>query len=66
MAKIVRTVTIGIIAYNEHKYLPDLLNDLLEQTYPKELIEVIFVDGVSTDNTWQIMQEFKRNKVASD
>ena len=61
MAKIVRTVTIGIIAYNEHKYLPDLLNDLLEQTYPKELIEVIFVDGVSTDNTWQIMQEFKKN-----
>ena len=45
----VQTVTFGVIAYNEHRYLPDLLQDLLEQTYPKELIEVILVDGESTD-----------------
>lgn len=55
----VQTVTFGVIAYNEHRYLPDLLQDLLEQTYPKELIEVILVDGESTDDTWEIMTKFQ-------
>lgn len=56
-----RTVTVGIIAYNEHKYLPDLLQDLLEQNYCKHLIEVILVDGASTDDTLAIMTSFKEN-----
>ncbi len=55
----VRTVTFGIIAYNEQQYLPDLLNDLLSQTYPKDRIEVILVDGDSSDDTWNLMQAFK-------
>ena len=54
-----KTITFGVIAYNEHKYLPDLLNDLLNQTYPKSLIEVILVDGESTDDTWKKMCDFK-------
>ena len=56
------TVTFGVIAYNEHRYLPDLLNDLLNQTYPKGLIEVVLVDGDSTDDTWQIMQAFQEEQ----
>ena len=54
-----KTIAFGVIAYNEHKYLPDLLNDLLNQSYPKNLIEVILVDGESTDDTWQIMRDFQ-------
>ena len=53
-----RTVTFGVIAYNEHKYLPELLQDLLVQSYPKDLTEVILVDGISTDDTKQIMESF--------
>lgn len=54
------TVTFGVIAYNEHQYLPDVFEDLLNQTYPKDKIEVILVDGESTDDTVQIMEEFKK------
>lgn len=53
------TVTFGVIAYNEHRYLPDLLSDLEKQCYPHELIEVILVDGESTDDTLEIMESFK-------
>ena len=59
MGDTLNTVTFGVIAYNENRYLPDLINDLLKQTYPKKLVEVIFVDGESTDDTWQIMQGFQ-------
>lgn len=63
MSKTVRTVTFGVIAYNEHRYLPDLLNDLLNQTYNKKLIEVIMVDGESSDDTMEIMNQFKRKYI---
>ena len=58
----IQTVTFGVIAYNEHKYLPDLLDDLLKQTYPKHLTEIILVDGESTDDTLEIMQKFQKEQ----
>ena len=61
MEKTVKTVTFGVIAYNEHQYIPDILEDLLNQTYDKRLIEVILVDGESDDDTWQIMEIFKED-----
>ena len=59
MGEKVQTVTVGVIAYNEHRYLPDLIVDLLNQTYPKNLTEIILVDGNSTDDTWSIMKSFQ-------
>ena len=55
----IQTATFGVIAYNEQRYLPDLLEDLLRQTYSTLLTEVILVDGDSTDETRQIMERFK-------
>lgn len=55
-----RTITFGVIALNEEKYLPALLNNLSAQSYDKALIEVILVDSASSDNTKQIMIEYKR------
>ena len=52
------TVTVGVIAYNEQDYLPRLLEDLINQSYPKELTEVVLVDGCSTDKTKQVMERF--------
>lgn len=55
----ISTVTFGVIAFNEERYLPELLQDLLKQTYDRKLIEVVLVDGRSEDNTFVIMQEFQ-------
>jgi len=63
MCQVAKTVTFGVIAYNEQRYLPDLLADLLGQSYEKRLIEVILVDGDSSDDTWKIMEDFQRNHI---
>lgn len=54
-------LSIGVIAYNEQDYLPALLDDIRNQTYPHELVEVVLIDSMSTDNTRGIMEEFKAN-----
>lgn len=55
-------ISVGIIAYNEQDYLPDLLMDLEAQTYPHNKIEVILVDSCSTDQTKHIMDSFQSNQ----
>lgn len=54
-------VSIIIIALNEEKALPKLLNDIQNQTYDHKKIEIILVDSMSTDNTYTIMKKFKNN-----
>lgn len=52
--------TIVIPTLNEEKYLPRLLEDLSKQTFPKELFEVIHIDGSSEDKT--VVEATKFNK----
>lgn len=52
------TVSLGVVAYNEGQFLPNLLRDLEDQTYSHSLMEIILVDGASSDNTKHIMKEF--------
>ncbi|MDR0915031.1 MAG: glycosyltransferase family 2 protein [Oscillospiraceae bacterium] len=54
------TVSLCIIAYNEETVINGILRDFSIQDYPHELIEVIMVDGESTDNTREIMEEFAK------
>ena len=54
-------VSFAIVAYNEEKTLPKLLQDLSAQDYPHEKIEVLLIDSMSTDNTWDIMQKFSND-----
>lgn len=54
-------LSIGIVAYNEEKFLPSLLNDMQKQKYPHNLIEIILIDSMSTDRTRRIMEEFKED-----
>ena len=56
------TVSLCIIAYNEENYLPNLLVDISNQTYPHELTEVVLVDGNSTDKTKSIMLDFQKSE----
>ncbi len=46
------------IAFNEENHLPALLDDLRRQDYPHDEVEVILVDGGSTDRTRAIMENF--------
>lgn len=52
-------VSLCVIALNEEKNIGRLLSDIAAQDYPHEDIEVLLVDGLSTDNTKAIMTDFR-------
>ncbi len=44
--------------YNEEKYIEHCIQSILEQDYPKDALEVLFVDGMSNDNTRSIISSY--------
>lgn len=54
-------VSFIIVAYNAEKVINTCLKSLNEQNYPHREIEVILVDSNSTDNTKNLMNEFKND-----
>lgn len=52
-------VSLCTIAYNEAKVLNGIFRDFSMQTYPHNHIEIILLDNMSTDNTYELMKEFK-------
>lgn len=58
------TVSLCVVAYNEERFLPKLLEDFKKQTYPHDLIEVVLIDGLSKDRTREIMQEFSQEETS--
>ncbi len=44
-------VSVIIPCYNEEQSITDLLYAIYAQTFPREKIEVIISDGMSTDRT---------------
>lgn len=52
-------ITFCIVAYNEAGAIDNLLLDLTNQDYPHKKIEVVLIDGKSTDSTKEIMLKFK-------
>lgn len=44
--------------YNEEKYIEKCIESVLGQDYPQDRIEVLFVDGMSTDRTREIVSEY--------
>lgn len=46
--------------YNEEKYIAKCIDSILAQDYPKDDLEIIFVDGMSTDRTRQIVEEYSQ------
>ena len=55
-------VSFIIVAYNEENTLEQVFNNINNQDYPHNLIEIILVDGMSTDNTKKIMMNFKQQE----
>lgn len=44
--------------YNEEKYIPQFLDSILQQDYPKDDLEILLVDGMSKDRTRDIISEY--------
>lgn len=44
--------------YNEEKYIAKCIDSIMKQDYPKDNLELIFVDGMSSDRTREIVSEY--------
>lgn len=53
-------VMISIICpiFNEEKYIKGCIESILSQDYPKDKMEILFVDGMSTDSTREIVNSY--------
>lgn len=63
--KILPTLSIMVVTFNNVNSLPECLQAISEQTYPKELIEYINVDGGSNDGTKDLMKKYNFNIINS-
>lgn len=48
-------VTVGLLSFNQEKYIYDSLNSILNQDYPH--LEIVISDDKSTDMTFQIIKD---------
>jgi glycosyltransferase involved in cell wall biosynthesis len=53
-----KSVSVIIPCLNEEKYIAGCIDSLLSQSYPSNLIEIIVVDGMSSDNTRAIVSAY--------
>ncbi len=44
--------------YNEEKYIAECQESIIRQDYPHDQMEVLMVDGMSTDRTREIVQQY--------
>ena len=54
--------SIIIPIYNEEKYIGDCLKSIIRQSY-KGNVEIIIIDGLSTDKTLEIIKEFSDKRI---
>ena len=55
-----RNIEVSVVmpVYNEEKYIDRCLASLKKQTYPKENVEWLFIDGGSSDNTVEKIEQY--------
>ena len=58
-------ISVIIPCYNVQKYVMRCFDSIYSQTYGFENLEVIFIDDLSTDNTWSIL-EMLQNKYSEN
>jgi glycosyltransferase involved in cell wall biosynthesis len=54
-------VSVIVPCYNEQRTIFDLLAALHAQTYPREELEVVIADGLSTDGTREVVSAFQQD-----
>ena len=52
-----RIITIIVLCYNHEKYIRDVLESILNQTYTD--IQILINDDCSTDNSWNLILSYK-------
>ena len=55
-----KIVSVVMPVYNESKYICHCIDSLLNQTFARENMEWIFVDGMSSDNTVELIDGYKQ------
>lgn len=60
------TISIIIPAYNSEKTLMDCLDSIVKQDYPKNKLEIITIDGGSSDTTLEICKEYNVDKILTN
>lgn len=51
-------ISVVMPIYNEEKYIENCIDSLLLQDYPQECMEWIFVDGMSSDRTREVIEAY--------
>lgn len=53
-----RFVTVVCPIYQEGKFIQSCIESILRQDYPMDFLDIIFVDGMSTDQTREIVKQY--------
>lgn len=57
--KLEREIDISIVTYNSKKWIESFFNSLMNQSFDNKLINLYITDNSSTDNTFDILNEYK-------
>jgi len=52
------TVSIIIPLFNEERYISKCLDSILSNDYPQDRLEILLIDGMSTDRSREIVQDY--------
>lgn len=53
-------VSVIVPCKNEEKFITKVLNSLIDQDYPKENLEILVVDGMSSDGSQNVIKEYEK------
>jgi glycosyltransferase involved in cell wall biosynthesis len=53
-------VSIIVPCFNEKKYIRTFIENILQQDYPKDRLEVFIIDGMSSDGTRKIIEDYQQ------
>lgn len=65
-SKVLPTISFVTPTFNSSKYIEDSIKSIKRQEYPKEKIEILWVDGGSTDNTLKLAKKYKVRVVSNN
>ena len=54
-------VSVIVPVYNAQETIRDCIDSLLELNYPKENLEIIFVNNASTDKTPEVLKQYSND-----